>query len=102
MQKNEANWTKPPIIISSSELPEDLKTTQVTSQTLPTGYTFSGIQVLPNTGDNGNANPPTYGGWTARKETKIRDKYIRVRIRYTGNDLAVISAIKTIYTESYA
>ena len=102
MQKNESNWTKPPIIISSSELPEDLKTTQVTAQTLPTGYTFSGIQVLPNTGDNGNANPPTYGGWTARKETKIRDKYIRVRIRYTGNDLAVISAIKTIYTESYA
>jgi len=58
--------------------------------------------VLPNTYDRGDAYPPTYGGWTARKETKIRDKYMRVRIRYKGNDLAVISAIKTIYTESYA
>ena len=102
MQKNETNWTKPPIIISSSELPEDLKSTQVTTRTLPTGYDFDELQVLPNTGDNGDANPPTYGGWTARKETKIRDKYMRVRIRYKGDDLAVISAIKTIYTESYA
>ena len=102
MQKNEANWNKPPIIINPSELPEDLKNTQVSAQTLPEGYTFSELQILPNTGDRGDAYPPTYGGWTARKETKIRDKYMRVRIRYKGNDLAVISAIKTIYTESYA
>jgi hypothetical protein len=74
----------------------------VNSSTLPVGYTLDAIKVLPNTYDRGDAYPPTYGGWTARKETKIRDKYMRVRIRYKGNDLAVISAIKTIYTESYA
>ena len=99
MQKNEPDWIKPPIIISPRELPEDLLNTQVTAQTLPEGYTFSDLQILPNTGDTGNLPP---SGWTARKETKIRDKYMRVRIRYKGNDLAVISAIKTIYTESYA
>jgi len=60
------------------------------------------IIVLPNTFDRGDAYPPTIGGWTARKETKLRDKYMKVRVRYKGDDLAVISAIKTIYTESYA
>ena len=102
MQKNESNWTKPPIIINSNELPYDIQRSQVNSSTLPEGYTLDAIKVLPNTYDRGDAYPPTYGGWTARKETKIRDKYMRVRIRYKGNDLAVISAIKTIYTESYA
>ena len=102
MQKNEANWTKPPIVINPSELPNDLQSTQITETTLPNGYSFDGIQVLPNTGDRGNAYPPTYGGWTARKETKIRDKFMRVRIRYKGDELATITAVKTIYTESYA
>lgn len=102
MQKNEPNWEKPPIIINPSELPNDLQSTQITATTLPNGYSFDGIQVLPNTGDRGDAYPPTYGGWTARKETKIRDKYMRVRIRYKGDELATITAIKTIYTESYA
>lgn len=31
------------------------------------------------------------------KETKMRDKFIKIRIRYSGEDLAIISAIKTIY-----
>ena len=102
MQKNEDTWTKPPIIINSKELPLDINRTQVTQEILPNGYTLDNIIVLPNTFDRGDAYPPTIGGWTARKETKIRDKYMRVRVRYKGDDLAVISAIKTIYTESYA
>ena len=96
IQKNEETWEKPPIIIH--QLPNDIKTTTVHETTLPTGYTFNDLVVLPNTGDTGNAYPK---GWTSRKETKIRDKYMRVRIRYTGNELAIISAVKTIYTESY-
>lgn len=40
--------------------------------------------------------------WTYRKETKLRDKYLKVRVRYTGNQLAVIQAVLTTYTESYA
>ena len=38
----------------------------------------------------------------ARKETKIRDKYLKVRIRYTGDELAIITALKTLYTISYS
>jgi hypothetical protein len=40
--------------------------------------------------------------WTFRKEAKIRDKYCRIRIRYDGTKLAVISAIITTFTISYA
>lgn len=37
-----------------------------------------------------------------RSEIKLKDKYIKIRIRYSGEDLAVISAIKTLYSISYA
>ena len=42
------------------------------------------------------------GGWTERKETRIRDKYCKIKVRYSGKDLAIITALKTIYTVSYA
>jgi hypothetical protein len=30
------------------------------------------------------------------KSTRIRDKWIKIRVRYTGEDLAIIAAIKSI------
>ena len=36
------------------------------------------------------------------KETKLRDKYLKVRVKYNGNEYAIINAIKTMYTISYA
>ncbi len=36
------------------------------------------------------------------KEAKLKDKYIKIRIRYKGNELAIISAINTLYSISYA
>jgi hypothetical protein len=35
-------------------------------------------------------------------ETKHRDKYIKVKIRYSGEDLALIQQIYTLFEESYA
>ena len=35
-------------------------------------------------------------------QSRIRDKYIRIRVRYSGNDLSVIQALKTLYTLSYS
>jgi hypothetical protein len=35
-------------------------------------------------------------------ETKHRDKYIKVKVRYSGEDLALIQQIYTIFEESYA
>lgn len=36
------------------------------------------------------------------QEAKLKDKYIKIRVRYSGKDLAVISALKTLYSISYA
>lgn len=33
-------------------------------------------------------------------ESKIRDKYCKIRVKYTGNQLAIITALQTIYTLS--
>lgn len=35
-------------------------------------------------------------------ETKHRDKYIKIKVRYSGEDLALIQQIYTIFDESYA
>lgn len=36
------------------------------------------------------------------KETRHRDKYLKVKVRYSGEDLAIIQAITTMYEISYA
>lgn len=36
------------------------------------------------------------------KTSKIRDKYFRIRIRYTGDKLAIITAIHTMFTQSFS
>lgn len=36
------------------------------------------------------------------KEVKMKDKFIKIRVRYSGEDLAIISAINTLYSISYA
>ena len=35
-------------------------------------------------------------------EIKMKDKYIKIRVRYSGKDLAVIAAINTLYSISYS
>ena len=46
--------------------------------------------------------PIRYKEGNRTKETRIRDKYVRIRVKYSGTDLAIITALKTIYTQSYA
>lgn len=36
------------------------------------------------------------------EEVKLKDKFMKVKIRYSGKDLAIITAIKTLYSISYA
>lgn len=36
------------------------------------------------------------------KESKLKDKWIKIRVRYSGRKLAVISAIKTLYSISFS
>lgn len=100
MQKNENNWidNKPPIVLTY--LPEDIK-----DSSLPVGYSVGNI---PNTYlpiYNGLQQQETkyitnQDGWTNRKETKIRDKWMKVRVRYSGKNLAVIHSLVTLFNIS--
>ena len=40
--------------------------------------------------------------YTNAKQSKIRDKYLKIRVRYDGKQYVVVNAIKTNYTISYA
>lgn len=43
-----------------------------------------------------------FGSAQNRKEVDVRDKFLKVRIRYSGEDLAIINFLNTIYNISYA
>ena len=92
--KNEPDWStnngssdKVPIELGQSPIPD-----QILSQ---------GSIEIPDTLNNRGI---TTWGWkeVEMKEAKIKDKWMKVRIRYYGDKLAVISAIKTLYSISYS
>lgn len=94
VQKNETedDWsrngqTNPPIVYNLFPLPKDIS--DITQMEVPDS--LDGFNV-------NNWNNMT----TANKEAKIKDKFIKIRIRYSGEDLAIISAIRTLYSISYA
>lgn len=85
MQKNET-WEKtPPLVLNW--LPDDLTKTEVTAEDLPNTFDMGMLDVSK---------------WTYRQEARLRDKYLKVKIRYTGEEKAIIVAIKTLFTLSYA
>ena len=92
VQKNEDWESVPPIILNN--LPK-ITATEITEDDLPTDYDITDIENISD-------SDLIYTGWTDRKETRIRDKYCKIKVRYSGTDLAIITALKTIYTISYA
>lgn len=92
-QKNEKPWSVPPIAIVGA-LPNDIVQTDIKDDTMQYTDFSDKYQHL--------TEQVSLDGWTARKEAKMRDKYIRIRVKYSGEDLAVIMALKTFYTVSYA
>ena len=40
--------------------------------------------------------------YTKTKEVRIRDKFVKIRVKYTGEDMVIITALRTILTPSYS
>ena len=80
----------PPIVINAS-------------YPLASDFQEISIEDIPNIyyGDN-YTGIVEFDNWTYRKEAKIRDKWIKVRIRYSGKNLAIIHSIATLYNVSYS
>lgn len=95
----------PPIVINSQYIPKDLTSSDITSNTLPNIYT--GRMNYPESDIDYQIDPARYiefidQGWTERKETRIRDKWMKVRVRYSGKNLAIIHSLVTLYNISYS
>lgn len=98
--KNESEWTdldgnstnRIPVEIGQSPVPDNVLSTNIE---VPEDF--------ETTQDNKGRG---YVSWSwdssQRREVKIKDKWIKIRVRYTGNKLAVISAIKTLYSISFS
>jgi hypothetical protein len=80
----------PPIILNSSNIPNDLNTTLISSDRVPNIYSHYGYTSVK------------VDAWTYRKEARIRDKWIKIRVRYSGKNLAVIHSLITLYNVSYS
>ena len=93
----------PPIVINSQYVPTDLNRSNITLNDLPNIYT--GRINHPNDTINYNIDITNYvkvSNWTYRKEAKIRDKWMKIRVRYSGKNLAVIHSLITLYNISYS
>ena len=96
-QKGNKNYYIPPIVVNSQNIPKDLLTNEISPDK------------IPNICDkNGKYDRRKWVGyidnhdWTYRKEAKIRDKWIKIRVRYSGKNLAIIHSLATLYNVSYS
>ena len=107
VQRNEPAWNtakltketidKVPISVGNSPIPNDLKGFDITSETPVEDYMPQDLIDL----GYGPEDIDTSDWWSGRKEARLRDKYIKIRVRYTGEELAIITALKTLYTINY-
>lgn len=108
VQKNEPTWNKSnvngevinkvPISVGNSPIPNDLKGFDISESTPVENFMPSDLRTLGYNIDDIDVSD----WWSGRKETRLRDKYIKIRVRYTGEELAIITALKTLFTISYA
>ena len=94
VQKNESEW-KDLNGNTTDKIPVELKQNPLPSDVLdPTKMD------VPDDFDRG------YVIWnwqeSQMREVKIKDKWVKIRVRYAGNKLAIITALSTLYSLSYS
>lgn len=80
MEKNEDWEEKPPLVVNW--IPNDLEKNTITGEDLPNTYDIGEVSI---------------NKWADTREAKIRDKYLKIKVRYSGENLAIITALKTLY-----
>ena len=78
---NENTWIVPPILLDYNTIPDNIISEGQIDNPLPN-------DVIVYEGDN--------------KQVKIKDKWVKIRIRYSGEKLAIINAVQTLFTISYS
>jgi hypothetical protein len=83
-------------------VPKDIKQSNITLDKIPNIYTGYMNYIGDNIDYGSYTLPIDPNPWTYRKETKIRDKWIKIRVRYSGKNLAIIHSLITLYNISYS
>lgn len=75
-------------------------------QIQPFSIKYAYVQQIPSGRTSEPPDPVLATYWELKftdfKSMDIRDKYIKIRIKYKGDQLVVINALRTLYTISYA
>lgn len=105
-QKNEKEWINdvPPVVINNSPEPKQVVTLH--DNDLYIGdVKLDKDDLYPKSlkGEGyDNISQLDFTNWDTSKQVKLRDKYLRIRIRYSGKELAIIQAVQTLFRISYA
>ena len=97
IQCNENNW-KNTNLLERSTIDENKIPIELGQSLYPLPMTSLSSDGIPK---NSEDRAITMWDNYSRTESKLKDKWMKVRIRYSGNKLAVIMAIKTLYSISY-
>lgn len=101
IQKNEPTWVdldnqetdKIPVELNQNPLPDDILSPDK-------------IYIPPSFEASGDSRGRGYTQWgwkeSQNNEVKLKDKWVKIRVRYKGDKLAIITAIRTLYSASYA
>ena len=103
------NPNRPPLTIRNSPIPNDaLEVIKENNQEImipdvlwDLGYRYSDMDTTNWLHDN-TIYGTNFGEAQNRKELDVKDKFMKVRIRYTGDELAIINYLNTIYRVSYS
>ena len=107
-----STWTdpnRPPLPVMNSPIPDQAWETIKNSNgkvDIPEilddlGYTFEDMD-QESWLSSINVYGTSFGEAQNRKELDVRDRFMKVRIRYSGEELAIIDFLNTIYRISYA
>ena len=109
---NNSDWTdpnRPRIPVKNSPIPDQVwehisnngNSVEIPDDLYNLGYTAADMDTT-NWLQNIDIYGYNFGGDQNRKEVDVRDKFMKVRIRYSGEELAVIDCLNTIYRISYS
>lgn len=102
-----STWTspnKPKLPVMNSPIPDEVRTEdniEFPPELIGRGYTQYDID-LNNWLNDISIYQTSFGEAQNRREVDIKDKFMKVRIRYSGEELAIINFLNTIYKISYA
>lgn len=98
VQKNEPQWT------NLDGNPTNCVPVELKQNPLPSDVLDPKTMQVPSSFEKGQGRGYVVWNWQESqiREAKIKDKWLKVRIRYKGNKLAIITAIRTLYSISYS